>query len=99
LRSETTKKILNETPEKLKQKATEYADNLIKNSMKNRITIQQAKELKEKYPDYKADKLWVNYYEGEPLMKWKLIDYLDRTPWFSSCEFPAPTIEEHDKLK
>lgn len=53
------------------------------------ISIPVAKLAKEKGFDLIADKLWVNYYTGEPLNKWKLIPYEKKT--LNWMEWRAPT--------
>ena len=53
------------------------------------ILIPTAKLAKEKGFDVETDKLWVNYYAGQPLNKWKLINKKDCS--ISFMEFYAPT--------
>ncbi|MAX51460.1 MAG: hypothetical protein CMH22_05730 [Methylophaga sp.] len=59
-----------------------------------RITPKQAIDFKKTFPDYKCNKLWVNYYSDRPTDKWELIDSNDSSSGFEDMEYPAPTIAE-----
>lgn len=50
-----------------------------------------AKLAKEKGFDLEVYKKWANYYEGEPLNKWKLIDEPSDIVGISFMEWKAPT--------
>lgn len=53
------------------------------------ISFPVAKLAKEKGFDLTTDMIWANYYTGEPLNKWKLISFEEKT--LNWMEWKAPT--------
>lgn len=55
------------------------------------VSFETAKLAKEKGFEESCEKLWANYYSGEPLNKWKLIDEVSDITGIAFMEWKAPT--------